>query len=110
MTFLKENPESEFARSLQRNLKQLFKRKKRTYERLRGMRLCKMAKADGPRRILEAIVTVRRRKLHTASGGRRSGRALPRCWGHLPQPPDPVVPADASGRGRLHFESRHSSF
>ncbi len=46
MTFLKNNPESEFARTLQRNLKQLFKRKKRSYEKLRGMRLCKMAKAD----------------------------------------------------------------
>jgi hypothetical protein len=46
MTFLKDNPESEFARTLQRNLKQLFKRKKRSYEKLRGMHLCKMAKAD----------------------------------------------------------------
>jgi exonuclease III len=46
MTFLKDNPESEFARTLQRNLKQMFKCKKRSYEKLRGMRLCKMAKAD----------------------------------------------------------------
>jgi hypothetical protein len=46
MTFLKDNPEFEFARTLQRNLKQLFKRKKRSYEKLRGMRLCKMAKAN----------------------------------------------------------------
>ncbi len=46
MTFLKNNPESKFARTLQRNLKQLFKHKKRSYEKLKGMCLCKMAKAD----------------------------------------------------------------
>jgi hypothetical protein len=46
MTFLKDNPESEFAWTLQRNLKELFKSKKTSYEKLRGMRLCKMAKAD----------------------------------------------------------------
>ena len=93
MTFLKDNPESEFARTLQRNLKQLFKRKKRSYEKLRGMRLCKMAKAD-PAGF--GGDTVRRRKPRTASGGRRSGRALPRCLGPPSSPPDPVVPTHAS--------------
>jgi hypothetical protein len=94
MTFLKDNPKSEFARTLQRNLKQLFKRTKRSYEKLKGMCLCKMAKAD-PQDF--GGDTVRRRKARMALGGRRSDKALLHCWGHLPHhlirsfPPLPVT-------------------
>jgi hypothetical protein len=94
MTFLKDNLESEFARTFQRNLKQLFKCEKRNFEKLKGMRFCKMAKAD-PQDF--GGDTVCRRKPRMASGGRHSGRALSCCWGRLPHhliwsfPPLPVT-------------------
>jgi len=93
MTFLKNNPEFEFARTLRRNLKQLFKCKKRSYEKLRGMRLCKMAKADPAgfwRRYhaqKEAAHSIGREAL-------RQGFAA--LLGPPSSPPDPVVPAPAS--------------
>ncbi len=81
MTFLKDNLESEFAWTLQRNLKQLFKRKKEVMKSWGGW-VC----ARWPKLTLQDFGgdTVRRRKPHTASGGRRSGRPLPRCRGRLP--------------------------
>jgi hypothetical protein len=93
MTFLKDNPESEFARTLQKNLKQLFKCKKRSYEKLRGIRLCKMAKAHLARfwrryRVQkEAVHDIGREAL-------RQGFAALR--GPPSSPPDPVVPAPTS--------------
>jgi hypothetical protein len=93
MTFLKDNPESGFARTLQRNLKQLFKRKKRSYEKLRGMRLCKMAKAD--------LVGFWRR--YHVQKGAAHGIGREALWkgfvvllGPPSSPLDPVVPAPAS--------------
>jgi hypothetical protein len=93
MTFLKDNPKSEFARTLQKNLKQLFKRKKRGYEQLRGMHLCKMAKANPIgfwrqyRAQKEAAHNIGREAL-------RQGFAT--LLGPPSSPPDLVVPALAN--------------
>jgi hypothetical protein len=93
MTFLKDNPQSKFARTLQRNLKQMFKCKKKSYEKLRGMRLCKMAKANPVgfwRRYhaqKEAAHDIGREAL-------RQGFAA--LLGPPSSPPDSVVPAPAS--------------
>ncbi len=93
MTFLKDNPESEFARTLQRNMKQLFKRKKRSYEKLRGMCLCKMAKVD-PARFWRRY---RAQKEAVHDIGREAFRqAFAVLLGPPSSPPDPVVPAPAS--------------
>jgi hypothetical protein len=93
MTFLKDNPESEFARTLQRNLKQLFKRKKRTYEKLRGMHLCKMAKTD----LAGFWKRYRAQKEATHNIGREALRqGFAALLGPPSSPLDPVVPALAS--------------
>ncbi len=44
--FLKEHPDCELARHLQKKLKELLKHKKHTYEKLMGMQMCKLTKAD----------------------------------------------------------------
>ncbi len=93
MTFLKDNPESEFARTLQRNLKQLFKRKKRSYEKLRGMRLCKMAKAD-PAGFWRRYRAQKEAAHDIGTEALRQDFAA--LLGSPSSTPDPVVPAPAS--------------
>jgi hypothetical protein len=93
MTFLKDNLESEFARTLQRNLKQLFKRKKRSYEKLRGMRLCKMAKAN-----LVGFWRRYRAQKEAAHGIMREAlrQGFAALLGSPSSTPDPVILAPAS--------------
>jgi hypothetical protein len=93
MTFLKDNHESKFARTLQRNLKQLFKRKKKSYEKLRGMRLCKMAKAD-PARFWRRYCAQKEAVHGIGREALRQGFAV--LLGPPSSPPDSIVPAPAS--------------
>ncbi len=85
---MREHPDYELARHLQKNLKQLLKRKKRTYEKLMGMQMCKLAEADPAgfwrkyRVRKEASHSIRREAL------RQGFVALL----GPPIPPDPVVP------------------
>ncbi len=85
---MREHPDCELARHLQKNLKQLLKRKKRTYEKLMGMQMCKLAKVD------PAGFWRKYRVRKEASHGIRR-EALRQGFAALlgpPIPPDPIVP------------------
>jgi hypothetical protein len=86
--FLKVHPDCDLTRHLQKNLKQLLKPKKRTYEKLMGMQMCKLAKAD------PAGLWKKYRVRKEASHGIQR-EALRQGFAALlgpPIPPDPVVP------------------